>query len=48
VVRPPDDVVRREWDAVIGEARMRWHTMRDRVDRMRKNDPPAGDRLPEP
>jgi hypothetical protein len=46
--RPRDDAVRREWDAVIGEVGVRWHAMRDRVDRMRKKDPPDGDRSPEP
>jgi membrane protein len=33
--RPPDDEVRREWDAVIGEARSRWETLRERIDRIR-------------
>jgi membrane protein len=28
--RPPDDDVRREWDALIAEARSRWDTLRSR------------------
>ena len=28
--RPPDDEVRREWDAIIAEARIRWDTIRRR------------------
>lgn len=45
--RPPDDAVRREWDAVIGEARSRWQTMRDRIDRIRTKDAPPGGGSPE-
>jgi uncharacterized BrkB/YihY/UPF0761 family membrane protein len=41
--RPPDDEVRREWDALVGEARSRWQTLRDRVDRIRGRHPPARD-----
>ena len=33
--RPPDNEVRREWDAVIDEARSRWQTLRERIDRFR-------------
>jgi membrane protein len=28
--RPPDDEIRREWDAIIAEARLRWETIRHR------------------
>lgn len=38
--RPPDDEVRREWDAVITEARSRWETLRDHIDRRRHDEPP--------
>jgi uncharacterized BrkB/YihY/UPF0761 family membrane protein len=31
--RPPDDEVRREWDAIIAEARSRWDTIRRRTKR---------------
>jgi uncharacterized BrkB/YihY/UPF0761 family membrane protein len=41
-VRPPDDEVRREWDAVIDEARSRWRTLRDLIDRHRGNDESGG------
>jgi uncharacterized BrkB/YihY/UPF0761 family membrane protein len=33
--RPPDDEVRREWDAVIAEARSRWQVLREQIDRHR-------------
>jgi membrane protein len=33
--RPPDNDVRREWDAVLGEARSRWASARRRIDRRR-------------
>jgi membrane protein len=33
--RPADDEVRREWNALIDEAGLRWHTLRDRIDRAR-------------
>jgi uncharacterized BrkB/YihY/UPF0761 family membrane protein len=33
--RPPDDEVRREWDAVIAEGRSRWGVMREQIDRRR-------------
>jgi len=41
--RPPDDEVQREWDAFIREARSRWQTLRDQLDRMRGKRPPPGD-----
>jgi uncharacterized BrkB/YihY/UPF0761 family membrane protein len=37
--RPPDDEVRREWDALIREARSRWQTTRDQIDRIRGKHP---------
>ena len=40
--RPPDDEVRREWDALIGEARSRWHGLRIQVDQVRGKRPPPG------
>ena len=36
--RPPDDEVRREWDAVIDQARSRWQTLRERIEHIRRND----------
>ena len=39
--RPPDDEVRREWDTFIREARARWQTARDHIDRIRRKHPPA-------
>jgi len=33
--RPPDDEVRREWDALLDGARSRWNTLRKQVDRHR-------------
>jgi len=33
--RPPDDEVRREWDAVITEGRSRWAVLREQIDRRR-------------
>jgi uncharacterized BrkB/YihY/UPF0761 family membrane protein len=33
--RPPDDEIRREWNALIDEARLRTQTLRDRVGRWR-------------
>jgi len=42
--RPPDDEVRREWDALIEEARSRWETLRERLDRYRRDDQRARDR----
>jgi membrane protein len=42
--RPPDDEIRREWDAVIVEARSRWAIMREQIDRRRhrktESEPP--------
>jgi membrane protein len=38
--RPPDDEVRREWEVFMGEARSRWQTLRDRIDRLRAKDGP--------
>jgi uncharacterized BrkB/YihY/UPF0761 family membrane protein len=38
--RPPDDEVRREWDALITEARSRWQTLREQIDRIRGRHPP--------
>ena len=41
--RPPDDEIRREWDTFIREARSRWQTLRDQIDRIRrKHAPPSG------
>lgn len=37
--RPPDDEVRREWDALITEARSRWQTLREQIDRIRGRQP---------
>jgi membrane protein len=34
--RPPDDEVRREWDAVIEQARSRWETVRGGLGRVRR------------
>jgi membrane protein len=41
--RPPDDEVRREWDTFIDEARARWQTLRDQIDRIRSKHPPPSD-----
>jgi hypothetical protein len=41
--RPPDDEVRREWDTFIGEARSRWQTLRDHLDRIRGKHRSPGD-----
>jgi uncharacterized BrkB/YihY/UPF0761 family membrane protein len=38
--RPPDDEVRREWDTLIRDARLRWQTLRDQIDRIRRRPPP--------
>jgi uncharacterized BrkB/YihY/UPF0761 family membrane protein len=41
--RPPDDEIRKEWDAVIAEARLRFDTLREQVDRRRRREPePVG------
>jgi uncharacterized BrkB/YihY/UPF0761 family membrane protein len=37
--RPPDDDVRREWHAVINQARSRWQTLRERTDHFRRHAP---------
>lgn len=34
--RPPDDEVRREWDVLIESARLRWQTVREHIDRVRR------------
>ena len=48
-MRPPDDEVRREWDAVIAETRLRWAVLRERIDRRRDNtDPPPPPRATDP
>jgi hypothetical protein len=39
--RPPDDEIRKEWNAMIDEARLRTQTLRDRVDRWRHRHDPA-------
>jgi uncharacterized BrkB/YihY/UPF0761 family membrane protein len=46
--RPPDDEVRREWDAFISEARAHWQTLRDHIDRIRRKRPPPGEGSAEP
>ena len=33
--RPPDDEIKREWDALRDELRLRWKTLRDQIDRHR-------------
>jgi uncharacterized BrkB/YihY/UPF0761 family membrane protein len=34
--RPADDEIRRQWDEVTAEARLRWQTQRDRLDERRR------------
>jgi membrane protein len=34
--RPPDDEIRREWDALIDEAQVRWQVLREHIDRYRR------------
>ncbi len=41
-VRPADDEVRREWDALIDEARSRWRPLRDQIDRHRRKHKSTG------
>jgi uncharacterized BrkB/YihY/UPF0761 family membrane protein len=42
--RPADDEVRREWDTFIREARSRWQTLREDIDRIRRRrEPPSRD-----
>jgi membrane protein len=36
--RPPDDEVRREWEVFLDQARSRWQTLRDQIDRLRHRD----------
>jgi len=38
--RPPDDEVRREWDALVGEARSRWDVAREQIARRRRKKQP--------
>jgi hypothetical protein len=33
---PPEDEVRREWNALVDELRSRWQTLREQLDRRRK------------
>lgn len=40
--RPPEDEIRREWDTLITEARSRWQTVRDQIDRIRDKGPRDG------
>ena len=42
--RPPDDEIRREWDTFIRQARTRWQTLRDQIDRIRRTHSPASRR----
>jgi membrane protein len=44
--RPPDDAVRREWDALLREASLRWQTLRERTDRARRRLRPPSDGSP--
>jgi uncharacterized BrkB/YihY/UPF0761 family membrane protein len=44
--RPPEDEVRREWDALMRELRLRWKTVRERFHRARHKDSPADRPLP--
>jgi len=37
--RPPDDAVRHEWDALVGEARTRWDVAREQINRRRRKQP---------
>lgn len=39
---PPDDEVRREWDAVLDEARSRWQALREPLSRIRRHQKPPG------
>jgi membrane protein len=36
--RAPDDEIRREWDVFLDQARSRWQTLRDQIDRLRHRD----------
>jgi membrane protein len=46
--RPPDDEVRREWDALIRETGSRWQTLRDHIRRIRSKGPPRPGRSTKP
>jgi membrane protein len=46
--RPPDDDIRREWDAVLREAGSRWQTLRHQIDQARRRRPPPDDGSGEP
>jgi len=39
--RPADDDVRKEWDALVGEARSRWDVAREQIARRRRKQPQA-------
>ena len=39
--RPPDDEIRREWDVVVAQARLRWQTVRTRLKREGSSEPPS-------
>lgn len=36
--RPSDDEVKREWNAMIDQARSRWETLRERIDHIRRHN----------
>ena len=42
--RPPEDEVRREWNAAIAEARLRWDAWREWIDRLRRRGHRGRDR----
>lgn len=44
--RPPDDEIRREWNALIHEAHSRWQIFHEHVDRIRHRRPPPPPRKP--
>jgi membrane protein len=46
--RPPDDDIRREWDAVIRQAGSRWQTLRHQIDQLRRRRPPSAGGSGEP
>jgi membrane protein len=37
--RPPDDEIKREWDALLHELRLRWQTLHEQIDRHRNKRP---------
>jgi membrane protein len=39
--RPPDDEIRREWDVIVAQARLRWQTVRTRLKREGPSPPPS-------